>query len=114
MPQLNIHIDFEDEGELKPRTVALLERIAEEGSISAAGRAMKIPYKKAWELVAEVNRSFEQPLVKAQTGGAAGGGAVVTQRGHDLIRHYRALERRALSTTKVHLRAMQAVVGRQP
>ncbi|MBS0220948.1 MAG: LysR family transcriptional regulator [Proteobacteria bacterium] len=113
MPQISIHIDFEDEGQLEPRTVALLERIAEEGSISAAGRAMKISYKHAWELVAEVNRTFEEPLVKAQTGGAAGGGSVITERGQKLIRDYRALERKALSATARHLKAMQAGAGRQ-
>jgi molybdate transport system regulatory protein len=112
MPQLSIHIDFEDEGELEPRTVSLLEAIAQEGSISAAGRAMKISYKQAWELVAEVNRTFEEPLVRAQSGGAAGGGATITERGHELIRHYRTLERKALSATTGHLRAMQVAASR--
>ena len=115
MPQISIHIDFEDEGELDPRTVALLETIAQEGSISAAGRAMGISYKQAWELVAEVNRTFEDPLVKAQSGGPTGGGAVITERGHDLIRHFRTLERKALSATTAHLKAMQAAAAsRQP
>jgi molybdate transport system regulatory protein len=112
MPQLRIHLDFEDEGELDPRTVALLETIAQEGSISAAGRTMKISYKQAWERVAEVNRAFDEPLVKAQTGGPTGGGAVVTERGRELIRHYRALERKALSATTGHLKAMQAAASR--
>jgi molybdate transport system regulatory protein len=112
MPQISIHIDFEDEGELDPRTVALLEANSQAGSISAAGRALKISYKQAWELVAEVNRTFEDPLVKAQSGGATGGGAVITERGHDLIRHYRTLERKALSATTGHLRAMQAAAAR--
>ena len=113
MPQLSIHIDFEDEGQLEPRTVALLESIAQEGSISAAGRAMKISYKQAWERVAEVNRSFDAPLVMAQTGGPTGGGATLTARGHELIRHYRALERKVLSVTTGHLRALQEVAARQ-
>jgi len=112
MPQLSIHIDFEDEGQLEPRTVALLETIVREGSISAAGRALNISYKQAWERVAEVNRTFDQPLVRAQPGGATGGGAIVTERGHELIHYYRSLERKALSATTGHLRAMQAAAGR--
>ena len=32
-------------------------------------------YKRAWELVADINESFAEPLVAAQTGGKAGGGA---------------------------------------
>ena len=79
MPHLSIRIDFDDEGRLGPGKVALLERIASEGSISAAGRSMNMSYKRAWELVSEINRTFEEPLVTAQTGGRAGGGAVLTR-----------------------------------
>ena len=81
MPHLSIRIDFDDEGRLGPGKVALLEQIDREGSISAAGRAMNMSYKRAWELVAEINRTFEEPLVTAQTGGQAGGGAALTPRG---------------------------------
>ena len=95
MPQLSIRIDFDDEGRLGPGKVMLLERIAREGSISAAGRSMNMSYKRAWELVSEINRTFEAPLVLAQTGGRAGGGAQLTKRGQELIRHYRAIERKA-------------------
>jgi len=116
MPHLSIRIDFDDEGRLGPGKVTLLERIAQEGSISAAGRSMKMSYKRAWELVADINQSFEEPLVTAQTGGRSGGGAVLTERGVELIRHYRAIERKALSATAAHLKALQAISrkGRRP
>jgi molybdate transport system regulatory protein len=109
MPRLSIRIDFDEEGRLGPGKVALLERIASEGSISAAGRAMNMSYKRAWELVSEINQSFTEPLVTAQTGGRTGGGAVLTPRGEELIRHYRAIERKALSATASHLKALQAI-----
>ncbi len=109
MPHLSIRIDFDQEGRLGPGKVALLERIASEGSISAAGRSMNMSYKRAWELVAEINESFTEPLVSAQTGGRTGGGAVLTARGEELIRHYRAIERKALSATAPHLKALQAI-----
>jgi molybdate transport system regulatory protein len=109
MPRLSIRIDFDDEGRLGPGKVMLLERIAQEGSISAAGRSMNMSYKRAWELVADINRSFEKPLVTAQTGGRSGGGAALTPRGQELIRHYRAIERKALSATAAHLKALQAI-----
>jgi molybdate transport system regulatory protein len=109
MPQLSIRIDFDDEGRLGPGKVALLERIAREGSISAAGRSMSMSYKRAWELVSEINESFNEPLVEAQTGGKSGGGAVLTPRGRELVRHYRAIERKALSATAAHLKALQAI-----
>ncbi len=109
MPRLSIRIDFDDEGRLGPGKVALLEQIAQDGSISAAGRSMNISYKRAWELVADINRTFDEPLVSAQTGGRAGGGAVLTARGQELVRHYRAIERKALSATATHLRALQEI-----
>jgi molybdate transport system regulatory protein len=109
MPHLSIRIDFDDEGRLGPGKVTLLERIAREGSISAAGRSMNMSYKRAWELVSDINRSFEEPLVTAQTGGRSGGGAVLTERGVELIRHYRSIERKALSATAAHLKALQAI-----
>ena len=109
MPQLSIRIDFDDEGRLGPGKVMLLERIAREGSISAAGRSMNMSYKRAWELVSEINRTFETPLVTAQTGGRAGGGAALTERGRDLIRHYRAIERKALTATTRHVKALQEI-----
>ena len=109
MPRLSIRIDFDQEGRLGPGKVALLERIASEGSISAAGRSMNMSYKRAWELVSEINQSFTEPLVFAQTGGKTGGGAVLTERGLELTRHYRAIERKALSATASHLKALQAI-----
>jgi molybdate transport system regulatory protein len=109
MPRLSIRIDFDNEGRLGPGKVALLERIATEGSISAAGRSMKMSYKRAWELVSDINGSFDQPLVEAKTGGRTGGGAVLTPRGEELIRHYRAIERKALSATAPHLKALHAI-----
>lgn len=112
-PQLNIHIDL-DGGQLEPLMISLLESIDQEGSISAAGRALKIPYKRAWERVAELNRSFEEPLVRAQPGGLSGGGAMVTERARELVRHYRALEREVRAVTTGHLRVLQSVAARQP
>ncbi len=109
MPRLSIRIDFDDEGRLGPGKVALLEQIAQEGSISAAGRSMNMSYKRAWELVSEINRTFDEPLVSAQTGGRSGGGAVLTARGQELISHYRAIERKALSATAAHLKALQEI-----
>ena len=59
--------------------------------------------------MAENNQSFIEPLVCAKTGGKTGGGAVLTPRGIELIRHYRAIERKALTATAPHLKALQAI-----
>jgi len=36
-------------------------------------------------------------------------GPVLTERGQELIRHYRAIERKALSATARHVKALQAI-----
>ena len=54
----------------------LLEGIQRHRSISAAGRATGIPYRRAWELVQGMNEAAGEPLVATATGGVHGGGAL--------------------------------------
>jgi molybdate transport system regulatory protein len=93
--RLSIRIDFPGGHRIGPGKVRLLELIDETGSISAAGRAMAMSYRRAWLLVESLNAGFREPVVEAQPGGRHGGGARLTPFGHDLIRRYRALEREA-------------------
>ena len=106
MSQLKIRLYFDDESWIGPGKVRLLELIAEHGSISAAGRAMNMSYKRAWDLVAELNRIFGAPVAMSQTGGKAGGGAQLTPLGRDLIVLFRALEKNSASAGKAHIEAL--------
>ncbi|WP_342361892.1 winged helix-turn-helix domain-containing protein [Terrarubrum flagellatum] len=108
MATMSIRVDLDSSGRLGPGKVALLEQIAEHGSISAAGRAMAMSYKRAWELVADINASFKKPLVKSQPGGRQGGGAVVTPLGLELIAQYRAIEQEARAAVAERLAALEA------
>ena len=72
----------------------LLEQIAALGSISRAAQAMGMSYKRAWDLVSSMNAQAAAPLVATQTGGARGGGAVVTEAGHVAIAAFRDLQAR--------------------
>jgi len=74
--------------------LALLEHIAARGSISRAAQAMGMSYKRAWDLVSSMNAQAAAPLVATQTGGARGGGAVVTAAGHEAITAFGDLQRR--------------------
>ena len=56
----------------------LLESIRDTGSISAAARDMGMSYKRAWLLLDSINQAFTEPVVRAATGGAGGGGATPT------------------------------------
>ena len=49
LPSLSVRIDLDSEGRIGPGKIELLEQIKACGSISAAGRAMDMSYKRAWE-----------------------------------------------------------------
>jgi molybdate transport system regulatory protein len=86
-----------------PGKAALLEAIAETGSISAAGRSMGMSYRKAWLLVRDMNMFFKDPLVDASKGGAKGGGARLTDMGHRVLARYRELETTAWESISAQL-----------
>jgi molybdate transport system regulatory protein len=75
-----------------PGKADLLEHIAETGSISAAARKMRMSYKRAWQLVDEMNRMFAQPLIEAAPGGAHGGGATLTALGARIAAAFRSIQ----------------------
>ncbi len=75
-----------------PGKADLLDAIAAEGSISAAGRALGMSYRRAWLLVDEMNRCFTAPLVETGRGGGQGRGARLTGAGQDILAAYRALQ----------------------
>ncbi len=77
---------------LGPGRVDLLEGIRATGSIAAAGRAMRMSYKRAWTLVEELNATFDAPLVEMRRGGAGHGGAVLTAFGEEVVGRYRAMQ----------------------
>jgi molybdate transport system regulatory protein len=56
LPSLSVRIDLDAESRIGPGKIQLLENIHACGSISAAGRAMDMSYKRAWDLVDEINR----------------------------------------------------------
>jgi molybdate transport system regulatory protein len=90
--RLRLRIHFGDVLMLGPGKAELLERIRQTGSISAAGRGMGMSYKRAWMLVETLNAAFREPLVDSVRGGPGGGGAALTETGHKVLEHYRAIE----------------------
>ena len=75
LPSLSVRIDLDTEGRIGPGKIQLLEHIRSCGSISAAGRAINMSYKRAGHLVDEINRICGRAAVERQRGGKNGGGA---------------------------------------
>jgi molybdate transport system regulatory protein len=88
-----IKLELAGRGEIGPGKIALLRHIREQGSISAAARAMEMSYRRAWQLVDELNRVFGSALVETHVGGSSRGGAQLTPLGQDVIERYDAVAR---------------------
>jgi molybdate transport system regulatory protein len=104
--RLSIRVDLASGAQIGPGKVAVLEEIAKLGSISAAGRELRMSYRRAWELVDELNRSLGTPVVETAAGGSKGGGAVLTRAGKSIIELYRAIETDTALAAKKYLLAL--------
>lgn len=109
--RLSIRIDLESGVRVGPGKVALLEAVAETGSISGAGRKLRMSYKRAWDLVEQLNRGFGVRLVAASPGGVRGGGAQLTEAGAALVAHYRQIEAAAMQAASEDLQAVVRIGG---
>jgi molybdate transport system regulatory protein len=116
--KIKIQIYCGDEIAMGPGKADLLEAIIREGSISAAGRALGMSYRRTWLLVDTMNRCWDSALVETAAGGSHGGGARVTERGHAILGLYRALQEAAgaieQGETWAALQAALCTAPRQP
>ncbi|MTJ83533.1 MAG: LysR family transcriptional regulator [Telmatospirillum sp.] len=72
--------------------IAMLEAVAEHGSITRAAKALGFSYKAVWDGINAVNNLMPRPALIAQAGGRGGGGAQLTDDGRYLIAAFRRLE----------------------
>jgi len=99
-----------DEAMLGPGKAELLARIAETGSIAAAGRQMGMSYKRAWMLVEEMNAAFRDRLVTSTRGGPGGGGAQLTETGARVLGLYRGIVKTARAAAATDIAALEAML----
>ncbi|MCZ7454050.1 winged helix-turn-helix domain-containing protein [Rhizobium rhizogenes] len=103
-----LRIDFPPGERLGHGKIELMELIVETGSISAAGRAMDMSYRRAWLLVDALNHMFRQPVIESQRGGKQGGGAALTAFGTELLARYRGMERRMIEVLRQDIEWLEA------
>jgi molybdate transport system regulatory protein len=106
--RLTLRVDLGEDRAIGPGKIRLLEAIRDTGSITKAGIALGMSYRRAWLLVDDMNNCFREPVIAAQVGGSHGGGAVLTAFGRRLIDQYRAIEVEAHSATASRLEELEA------
>ena len=106
--RLTLRVDLGRDRAIGPGKIRLLEAIRDTGSITKAGIALGMSYRRAWLLVDDMNSCFREPVAAAHAGGSHGGGAALTPFGRNLIDQYRAIEAEAHSATAPRLRELVA------
>jgi molybdate transport system regulatory protein len=95
-----------------PGKIALLEAIADAGSITSAAKQLDMSYRRAWLLLDELNHALRKPAVDSAQGGQAGGGSVLTDTGRELIELYRRIETTAQQACQADLKRMVGMIAR--
>jgi molybdate transport system regulatory protein len=106
MAHVSLRVELGDQARIGPGKIRLLELIGEHGSISAAGRAMGMSYRRAWLLVDSLNACFKESVVESSPGGSGGGGARLTGFGRKLIARFRRIESKAAAAAAADLAAL--------
>ncbi|MFC2967184.1 winged helix-turn-helix domain-containing protein [Acidimangrovimonas pyrenivorans] len=109
-PRLRLRLVFGSDLVLGPGKADLLELIRDTGSISAAGRRMRMSYKRAWLLVEEMNAAFRSPVVESTRGGAQGGGAQLTETGETVLAAFRGFEAEAARAGAEQIAALRGLL----
>ena len=111
--RLTLRVDLGEDRAIGPGKVRLLEAIRDAGSITQAGVALGMSYRRAW-LLDDKNNCFHEPVIAAQAGGRHGGGAALTPFAKRLIDQYRPIEAEAHAATAARLGALEAACKAPP
>lgn len=113
MAKLSLRIVFGKTHKIGPGKVALLEFIAEKGSIRAAAPCMDMSYRQAWLLIKNLEEIFDAPVLDRTTGGTRGGGARPNALGRAIMERYRRMERDTATALAKDLKALEKMAGQQ-
>ncbi len=112
--KLKMQLLCEAEGAMGPGKADLLEAIDREGSISAAGRALGMSYRRSWMLVDAMNRCWQAKLVETHLGGGTVRGASLTPLGSEVLEAFRALERKLAAHAAPEVERFAALMRDHP
>lgn len=101
-PDIRPRIRITSDGEVAigPGKAELLAHLKTTGSLAQAARQMDMSYMRAWTLIKTMEKCFKAPLVTRARGGEGGGGATLTETGHEVLALYQAMEADAMAATQ--------------
>ena len=105
-----ITADLKLAGRLDTRFFALLQAVADTGSIQRAARTAGYSYKGAWLVLEAAGNLANDTLLESTTGGARGGGTRLTPAALDLLAAWRELQ----SDHQVFLQAQEDRLSQRP
>ena len=112
VPKFRLRITQGDAIAIGPGKIALLEAIAETGSITAAAKQLDMSYRRAWLLLDALNQSLKCPAVDSAKGGQHGGGSLLTDAGRELVTIYRRIESNALAANQADIDRLLKMLSR--
>lgn len=95
--KVNVQLLRGSDPAIGPGKALVLDAIRRTGSISAAGRDLKMSYRRIWLLVDSLNQAWIEPVVETRVGGGKAGGAQLTPFGADVLASYRGIEARMVA-----------------
>jgi len=103
-----------DQVVLDDKIALLLKLVDREGSLLRAAKAIGMPYSRAWEAIARIERLLGVKIIESRRGGSRGGGSRLTEEGRKLVeifeREYRRRFKRQLEEPKVKTNATEGIV----
>lgn len=110
-PKIRLRITLAPGVAFGPGKADLLQGIDETGSLSASGKRLRMSYKRAWNLVGELNSQYAELVVETEKGGSGGGGGSrLTPFGKTLLETYRAIEARMWADSAAEFQALSSML----
>lgn len=106
--KLKIRLGKEDFLYFGPGVSELLDNIEKYGSVSSASQHMGLSYSKAWKMIRDSENGLGCTLVERSTGGKGGGKALLTEKGREINKLFKTLERDTNEYCKERLEELEA------
>lgn len=88
-PRLKVWIETDDgRVALSEWRVALLQSVAEHGSLVAAARSLGVPHRTAWQRIQQMESTLGVRLLETVSGGVGGGRSTLSPAAQELVRKY--------------------------